>query len=255
MAILHEVIGAFESKKSTINTIIADTKKSFSKTEKYQGHVETFIPLSEGENGVQEIVETTSKNVETTVKTELLYLQENLAGIIDLALSREETNSSGKATSELVVNGVSFGTYSATTYLCLLDSLRKLRELYNNIPLRDTAKSWTLNENTNKWQTFVSDAESRIRTKKKLVFKQFDDPTGKHAPQIKEWTEDVPIGKMNKIHFSGGIDVSLKANILQKIDELISAAENARIRANQCEAVQVKLMNKVFDYIHKDLSA
>lgn len=253
MTKLSQIIGAYENKKSTINVVLQDTKKSFSKPERYSGHNESFVPFSVGEDGQTEQVDTTNKPVETTVKTELKFLAEQVSSVFDLALAKEETNSSGRAVSELKINGISFGSYSATTYLALGKMLVQLRDTYNAIPLRDTTKNWSKYESTDKSEKWISEAEAKLRTKKKLVFRQFDDPSGKHPFQVKEYTEDVNIGKVSKIYISGAIDVHGKAMLLQRIDEIIVAVDDARIRANECEAVKVSLTAGLFDYIHKDL--
>jgi hypothetical protein len=253
MAKLNEIIGAEEHKKSAINILLQDTAKSFSKPERYVGYTERFEPKAVDENGNSESVDVTDKEVEATVKTELLFLADQIGDIFNITLSKEETNASGNAKANLIIDGEDYGSYSAISFLALGKMLVRLREIYDKIPLRDTAKRWEQiqsNERSERWQ---SNTESKDKLKKMLRFQQFNDLTGKHDFKIEKWTDDVPIGKVHRTYFSGATDVHTKAMLLQRIDKIIVAVDNARIRANQCEAVQVKLMDRLFDYLHKDL--
>lgn len=253
MTKLAQGIAVLEAKKGASNSIFLDTEKTFSKPEKFTGFHEEFYPLSEGENGKVEKVDTSSKEVETTVIEQVEFLQKHVGEVWNLVLSKEETNSSGNAKADLIVDGVNFGVYSATTFLALKSQLTQLRNLYKNIPLRDTAKTWMPDKNRK--NIYKTSEDRRIRTAKKTNYKTFPDSTGKFPDQIKEWNEDVPIGTIGKVHYSGAISAMEKGELLSRIDQLISAVDDARVRANDCEFVKVELHNKLFDFIHKGLNS
>lgn len=249
MTKLAQGIAVLEAKKGVGNSIILDTEKTFSKNEKFNGFKETFSPFTEKEDGTSEKVDETSKEVETTVPEQLDYFRKYVGEVWDLILSKEETNSGGQAKADLIVEGVNLGTYSATTYLALKAQLTQLRKLYQGIPLRDTSKVWM--PSNNGANIFRTTEDSKIRTKKKTNYQSFPDSTGKFPDQIKEYNEDVPIGTMKKVYFSGAISAIEKGELLSRIDTLIASVDDARVRANECEFIKVDLISKIFNFIHK----
>lgn len=75
------------------------------------------------------------------------------------------------------------------------------------------------------------------RTEKQVKFVTLAPATDKHPAQVKDWTEDVPVAKVETVAYSGMWTVQQKADALDRLDVLLQAVKKARQRANTAEVV------------------
>ncbi|MHA1968097.1 MAG: DUF7873 family protein [Candidatus Hodarchaeales archaeon] len=244
---LHQVLAVENEKKSTSASILAETLKTFKdKQSHFDGETRKYNKiLDDSDTLVDE-----HKEVYTTVKAKLEYTLGHLGESIDLLIQKEETNASGVAVAELIVDGEVFGTFAATTLLQLETQLKSLRSLYNVLPTLDPVKKWTFNKQKELYET---ESEVSYRSIKKPEVIILHPATDKHPAQTQLITKDVQAGSWEKSFASGRITPLQKSYLLGNIDELINAVKKARSIANNAEVKNVKISKKLFEYINKPL--
>ena len=244
---LHEILAIEQDRKNKANQSLGETKKIFTKNEtSFDGMIKKYVTLEE--NGGQ--IPPESKEIVATVKQWLDSALEPVVVAIDATLSKEETNASNKATSELVVDGHSFGTFSATSLLALEAHLGKILDLYKTIPTLDTTKKWVFDEQNNFYRT---EEEVKFRTIKrpKVIVKY--EATEKHPAQTELLNIDFQVGKYETTYFSGKITPTQKARLVGRLESLIESVKLARAKANNVEVNNVKVGEAIFDFVHEGI--
>jgi len=75
-----------------------------------------------------------------------------------------------------------------------------------------------------------------------------------HHPETSQLViDDDLIGIFHTVYKSGKITPKIKADMLDRIDELKNAVNRARSIANRAEIVDTKIGAKIFEYINKNL--
>lgn len=181
----------------------------------------------------------------TTVTKELDQLENILGKYIDASIQKEMTNSQAEAT--VSVDGLEF-TLSATALLNLESKLEDLKDVYEGIPTLDPTQVWHYDDAQD---TYVSETRAAYRYKK--VPKSFVayEATKEHPAQVEVFNEDIPTHKRETIVYSGAISVAEKREKLARIDELLTAVKQARQRANDIEASDIKIADEIFAWINK----
>ena len=141
---------------------------------------------------------------------------------INAQLSKEETNSSGAAKAELVVDGRSFGEFSATSLLALETHLKGLRNLYNTIPTLDPTKVWNKNDADG---LYHSDKSVTFKTEKTTKVIVHFEPTEHHPGKSELASIDKNIGQWETVRKSGKITPNDKSKLLGRIDSFIAAVK------------------------------
>lgn len=244
---LHEILAIEQDRKNKANQSIGHSKKVFGNNAGlFDGMLKKYIPTEENAEQVPD----ESKEMVSTVKKMLNTALEPVIIALDATLSKEETNSSGVAQAELIVEEQSFGTFSATTLLAMESHLQKVKELYQSIPTLDTSKKWYFDEQNDCYRT---NEEVKFRTIKrpKVIVKY--EATDKHPAQTELLNIDFQVGKYETTYFSGRITTTQKAQLIDKLSALIEAVKVARARANNVEVKNVKVGSQIFDFIHGDI--
>ena len=219
----------------------------------------TFLKKQDHFDGVQKVynafvdggekIPPEVKEVVTTVEDKLAYTQKAVIKAINATLSKEETNASGVAKASLIVDGINFGDFSATSFISLERSLNCIRNLYKSIPTLDPTKTWTKKDSTGR-VLYETASEVKFRTNKKQIPLVLAPATDKFAAQVQIVTTDEQVGQYDTVYRSGRLTPLEKSNLLEKIDNLIIAVKKAREKANQADVVSVEVGGKIFDYIH-----
>jgi hypothetical protein len=244
---LHQLLAVESDLAQQSRAIAEETVTTFTKkADHFDGLQKVYLPDDDaGEKIPPEI-----KEVVTTVQEKLDYSMKSMTKAINATLSKEETNSSGKARANLSVDGVEFGSLSATAFIALERYLEKIRDTYKNIPTLDPTTSWSKNDSTGKL-LYESKEDVKYRYVKKIVPILLSPATDKHPAQVQTVTNDVQVGKYLTVYRSGRLSPTEKSNLLEKIDTLILAVKVAREKANQAEVINTDIGNKIFDFIHK----
>jgi len=244
---LHRLLAVETEKKNTARVIVEETTNTFIKKQShFEGHNRTYHKTLEDSDDfapeLREVVDTVKGKIDHTVKS--------LIPAIDVLISKEETNASGKVLAELKVGDIDFGMLSATSLLQLETQLKAIRKLYISIPTLDPIKVWTKNNETDLYE---SDKEVTYKTIKKEEPLVLYPATKEHAAQTKIMSVDRQAGTWEKYLKSGKLKPGIKSQLIERIDVLINAVKDARAVANMAEVVQVKVGKKLFDYINNDL--
>ena len=243
---LHELLAVEQDRKHQASKTIGETRKLFTKkTPYFDGMVKRYIALEENAEQIPD----ERKEIVTTVAKALEDTQAAIVTALDATLSKEETNSSGAAQAELEVDGVVLGTFSATALLALEAQLNRIKELYADLPELDPAKKWYFDAQEGVYKT---EAEVKFRSVKrpKVIVKY--EATEKHPAQTELLQLDFQVGKYETVNSSGRLPLATKQAILQRIARLIEAVKVARSKANSVEVNNIKVGDKIFDFIHGD---
>lgn len=243
---LHALIAYEQDLAQQSKAILDEAANTFlKKQDHFDGIQKSYSPFTEG----GEQIPTETKEVVTTVEEKLAYTHKAVIKAINATLSKEETNASGVAKAALIVDGVNFGEFSATSFISLERSLTRIRDLYKDIPTLDPTKTWTKKDSTGK-VLYETEPEVKFRTNKKQTPLVLYAATDKHPAQVQIITTDEQVGKYDTVYRSGRLTPLEKSKLLEKIDNLIVAVKKAREKANQADVVSVEVGGKIFDYIH-----
>lgn len=244
---LHELLAVEQDRKQKGNHAIGEAKNTFTKKEPYfDGMIKRYISLEED----AEMIPDETKNIVTTVKTKLEETISTVIKGIDAHLSKEETNASEKARAELIVNNVNFGTFSATSLLALESHLNKIKDLYTVIPTLDTAKKFEFDEQEGIYKT-APEVKFRSVKRPKVIVKY--EATEKHPAQTELLYLDHQVGKYETVYSSGRLTLSQRKELTQRISTLIEGVKIARSKANNAEVTNIKVGQRLFDFINKGL--
>jgi len=244
---LHELLAVEQDRKHKANQAIGETKKLFEKkAPHFDGMVKRYIALEENSEEIPD----ECKEIVTTVKASIDDAVAIIKQGIDAHISKEETNASGVAKAELIVGETNLGTFSATSLLALESHLNKLKELYAQIPVLESTKKWHLDAQQGIYKT---EEEVKFRSVKrpKVIVKY--EATKEHPAQTELLYLDFQVGKYETTYTSGRISVTQKNKMTQRVGQLLEAVKVARSKANNVEAKKIKVAQKVFDFIHKDI--
>jgi len=244
---LHELLAVEQDRRNKANEAVGEAKKIFTKNDPYfDGMIKKYVPMEEDSEQIPD----ETKEMVKTVKQQLEETQQSIITALDATISKEETNAANVAKAELEVDGVVFGTFSATTLLALESQLNKILELYKSIPLLDTTRKWHFDTQQGFYKT---DEEVKFRSIKrpKVIVKY--EATEKHPAQTELVNLDFQVGKYETTYYSGKLTPMQKSEMVKRIERLLEATKVARAKANNIEVVKVNVGKQLFDFIHKDL--
>lgn len=242
---LHELLAIEADRGNAADSIMAEAIVTFSKkTDHFEGLVRTVSYLNEGRSGENTSEE---KALITTVDAKLGHVAGIVGRFYDVLLQKETTN--GEAKADLIVNGKTIGTGLPATFLLGMETrLKKLRELLLLAPTIAPGIVWADDASRGKG-VFRSPPKTTFKTEKQVKYIELSPATDKHAAQMKDWTEDVNVARVDTTQWVGAWSVSRKAEVLDKVDELLVAVKQARQRANVAEVKPAAIGKAIFDYL------
>lgn len=239
---LHALLAVEKTKASALGRLVDDTKHKFGKPEYFKGHIKTLKMLED--NPANTALEESSrehKNLPTTVQETLDYLMKFWADHEDILFQKNKSNQLAKA--DLMFRGnVLVRDVPVDELLGLESRLESLRGLMHTMPTLDAAGSWVVDSSLGRPGVHVSKDDSIvIKTEKKMTAVVLYEATDKHPAQIEKIQQDVPVGKFIWRSYSGAATSLQKAEVLSVLDDLISEAKQARMRANNTDIVTDKI--------------
>lgn len=240
---LHQIIAVEETLKNAADRILDTTKTLFtSGLIRLLGQTRRYVPLDEnGETFAPEVT-----NLATTVSRELDDLRKAFGDWMDVSIQKEITNARTKADVEIGERKLLTGM-TATALLNLENKLAVLRKAYDAIPTNDPTEIWTKDAQQG---LYVSEPQISYRAKKTSRGVVLYEATKEHPAQVKEVNEDVRVGTWTTVKRSGMLSPVEKANMLNRIDQLIRAVKSARQVANDIEITNVTVAETIFRYIN-----
>lgn len=245
MGKLHELLAVEPDLKGAAEKILAETVNTFTKKEgHFKSQVRTYEPTDdEGQKLPDERTE-----MVTTVMDKLAWTWKKVGKYLDAVAQKETANTQASAVVEL--NGEKlFGgkPLPATLLLALEGRLRQIREAYNSIPTLEPGERWIWDSQT---RSYCADPKESFKTKKVRKNHVKAEATDKHPAQVEVYHEDVIVGIWTTKKWSGALTPAEKADVLERVDELVRAVKQARQRANSHEVEPVALAKEMYEYIH-----
>ena len=244
---LHQLL-AFESDEvNRAKKVLEEAKDTFStKQIHFDGKYRTYHPDSDD----GDMVDNEYKDIVTTVEKKVAYVSRMVSKAMDVVLTKEETNASGTARAELVVDGICFGSFSATSLLYLEKTLSEIRRVYEAMPTLQPGKTWIFNKDLDIYETPQSITYRNI---KEIVPIILTPATDKFPANVKEGSRNVKVGEYHEIERSGRVYPRVKSDVLERIDSLIKEVKSTREKANSVQVKQVNVAEQIFSLINEPL--
>jgi hypothetical protein len=249
MAHLHEVLAVEGDLRKTASTVREEAIGVFKNKIDLFTEIVTETKYFEDEDAAKLDGSETSA-MTTTVQDKLDWIGQNVAKYLDAYLQKETTNQSANA-DVVVDNVVLLKNVPVTALLGMEQILKELRDLFIVIPTLKPGPVWIADEDRGKGVYRARDAEVNYITKKTIRPVILSPATDKHPAQIEKVPEDTKIAKKSKYTWSGVLSVADKAELLDRLDNLIQAFKQARQRANNAEVANVHMGKVVFDYLYQ----
>lgn len=246
MAKLHELLAAEKTPTAAWNQLYEDTMKKFKNPAHYfDGHSKSLKMIEETPaNRNTEDQNREEKPVVTTVRDTLAYAFDVFATFEDLQYQKNATNQQAKGT--VMWRGTPLLTDLSVDELLGLEArLTRIRQLLDAMPTLDATRYWQAAEGQGQgvWETKHPDETTK--TEKIVVPIEMSPATKEHPAQVQAVAKDVVVGKFTTIRRSGAATAEQKANSLKVVDELMVEVKQARMRANETEAVKDQIAKKI----------
>lgn len=246
MAKLHELLAAEKTPTGAWNQLYEDTMKKLKTAEHFfRGHSKSLAMISDTpENKNIEAQAREEKAVVTTVYETVEYALDIFGKAEDLQYQKNATNR--KATGTVMWRGAPLLEDLPVDELLGLEArLTKLRTLFAEIPTLDASKHWEQSGNLGEFIWVMTYPEETTKTEKIVVPVVMSPATDKHPAQVQAVGKDVVVGKFTTTKRSGEATALQKAELIKVTDELMVAIKQARMRANETEAVNDRIAGKI----------
>lgn len=251
MGKLHELLAVEDSLLTKFKKMLEEGVSTFSSKEHlFNGRtIRQESCFQETDAEYKEFPNTTQTNpVQETVPGKLQYIAAAATEYFDSVASKDATNCGARA--DLELNGqVLLTNVPATTLLFIENKFKSIRNLIESIKTLDQAKVWT--KATDEDNVFVGPEISKVvkvTIKKPTIVVQ---QTDKHPAQVTILDEHRIVASTATVERSGLITSATKSNLMRRCDEIISAAKQARQRANNIEITKTKVGDTLFNYLLK----
>ncbi len=241
MARLNQIIAIEKGIKSRSVQELAEAQKALQKPALLSGISRTYRPKDEeGEQLPPE-----SKKVEVKAEEIIRKTGEVLTKLLDVTATKDWTNCTARA--DVVVDGQTLLTQAPVSYLLFLEKqLTDLRTFIKKLPVLDAADTWTFDESSDCWATEPVQTLRTFKTPRNHVKAE---ATEHHPAQVEVYYEDVTIGYWRTVKFSGALPARRVNEMLEKLEKLSQAVKFAREEANNSEAEDQKVGERIFQYL------
>lgn len=244
MTSLHEIIAVIDgSLKSRTETVKSKLYKVIQKPELFYGFTRTFKPLDE-ENPLEQLPDE-KKLVEVKVDDIVYHFRQAMENLFDAVATKDATNCVAKA--DIVIgDNILLRDVPVTHLLYLRKQLVDIKTFISKLPtLREDAEWYYDNVS----DCYVTPVVETIRTKKVLKNHVRAEATDKFPAQVDTYYEDVRTGNYSKRERSGALPQKSANDMLDRVNDLIEAVDQAKMRANSIEIVELKTGSPLMDYI------
>lgn len=243
MGKLHELLAVESDLASKAQTVLKISKGLFGARDQFLGKSLIFNAYAEdGPTAPDEVTDVANR-----VADSLAQIRRHWAKWVNASIQKEVTNQNTAATIEL--DGLSLPQLPAPALLNLENKLALLRDTLRAIPINDTLTTWTWDEQAQIW---LSEPRYRQRTQKVRKSHLLHPPTTSHPAQVESYTEDVPVGEVETIIYSGMLQPVELRELLERLDETILAVKRARQRANNIDAENLQVAQSLLQYIFQE---
>lgn len=249
MAQLHELLAIEGDLKGEKDKIRDETINTFSKKPNhFLGSIKTLTMFDES-RAEEEAAGAEQIEIDTTVGEKLQYMSGAFVRFWDAKLQKEKANQEAKA--DVEIDGKAFLSSVPVTFLLAMEEeLKQMRKVYSAIPTLQPGIDWVKDEQKGKGYYKSANPVVKHKTEKTVESKIIVPVTKEHPAQVREWTEDKPVGKYTTQYWSGMISPADKSVMLGKLDKVLRATKKARQRANNQETKSVEIGKAIFNYIN-----
>lgn len=250
MTKLHEILAVESSLEKAANKLIKESEHTFGKESLFNGQVRK-LQMFRDEDKKSEAIE--YQELTTTVDENINYLVKPISNWFDVTLKKDKTNQKTKADIIVDKNGVEITLAKdvpATFLLGLESKLTKLRTLYEKIPTLIPGIKWERDEQNREGVYRAEHNDIQMKTRKEPEYRVVYEATENHPAQIKEVNRTQDVGRYITTMYSGRMTPLEKAERLTKIDKLLQAVKQARMRANNIDVENANIGKEIFDYIN-----
>ena len=237
----NQIIAIEKGARGEAEGMITRAYHVLQKTVLLNGIARSYIP--QAEDGDQLPPESTL--VQVRASDEINKVTEKLSRMFDVVATREKTNTVAKAS--IVLDGDTLvADVPANVLLFLEKQLVDLVTFIRKLPTLDPAETWHYDSASD---CYVTEPTQTTRTKKIPKNHVLAAATDKHPAQVQMYHEDVVAGTWTTRKFSGALEVRVVSDMLARVQKLQAAVKMAREEANTCEAVDLKIGDKVLGYV------
>ena len=245
MAKIHEILAAEPNVKAKAETILKEGIDTFkNKQAHFQGLIRTYHPKEEdGETFPDE-----TQEIVTTVPAKVDYVMKALINRLDIIVSKEHSNLT--AYGDITIDGkILQAGVCATALLSMEKEVKNWRAFLLAAPTLKPGIKWNWDKINN---YYVSNEFETVKTRKVQEVLVKYPHTKEHPAQTEMITKDVLVGSWKQTLIAGGWTPARKAKIIDKVDKLEIAIKEARQRANDTLAMDMKNGQTLTDYIFKE---
>lgn len=241
MARLNQIIAVEKGVKSRSFQELTEAHQKLQKPALLAGLARTYRPRDdEGEQLPPE-----STRVQVRAEELIRETGAILTRLFDVTATKDWANCVARA--DVVVDGVTLLSQVPVSYLLFLEKqLSDLHTFVKKLPVLDAAETWNFDASAD---CYATEPVQTVRTKKIPRNHVKAEATEKHPAQVEVYYEDVIVGFWRTVKFSGALPARRVTELLERVEKLQAAVKFAREAANNIEAPEQKLGEKVFQYL------
>ena len=250
----HQILAVEPTRQKASDLQLAECTNTFSKKpELFTGQTRVLEMFGKNDsNSVEmsaiEAKDTINTPVQYTVPQNLNYMAGIVGSYFDVVFQKECTNQDAAA--DVVIDGKTIIKNAPAVYLLGMETkLAKLRDLYASIPTLAPGVVWSEADEIGR-NIHKSPQIKDVKTETLTEHVRLPQSSDKHPDQFVEKKTNKNVGQYTNQKFSGMMSVADKAELIARLDRLLMAVKDARMRANDVEAVTETCSMNIFSYIH-----
>lgn len=255
-SMLHEILAVEVDAQGTANRIIPETIHTFKEKAAHFNGAHRTLKMFKGDDDAATVAtekaEEQIQEMVTTVHDKLEYTLDQLVRYWDIVLQKEATNQDAVADLITADGTVIAKDVPATFLLGMETKLKTLRGVYEMIPTLAPGLKWIPDPTIGKHTYRIETPETRAKTAKSFQHKVLVAATDKHPAQIEKWEETINVGAYTKEVWSSALTATEKSAFIGRIDDLIQATKQARMRANSTPVTKDTIGSKLVAFIHPE---
>lgn len=236
---IHELLAVEKTRTAAWHTVLEDCLKKFGKPEDYySGHSKALAMIEDNEaNKALELSAREEKPVITTALDTLEYFFREFEHSENLQMAKNSANQTAKATimweGKPLLADVPFDEC-----LGLEARLARIRKLILSLPTLDAGRHWERDPQAGRDVWVTKYADETTKTEKVVVPVVLSPATDKHPAQVQPMGKDVVVGRYSTTHRSGAATAAQKAEMIRRIDALLTEVKKARQRCNEADVIE-----------------
>jgi hypothetical protein len=253
MAKLHELLAVDSNLKGQAQKTRTELQATMEKKKHlFQEKLVTFISNEEGKPATTR----EQSDIQTTVRKEVAWLKPILEKSIDASYVIDIANTTAKADIVLEDGTILVKDVPATALLQLEKRVKEVQEFVKSLPTLDPAKGFKP-DTTREVGIYIARQVDKVSTQKIQEPLVLAPATKEHPAQVQLISKDVPVGTIQEQEWSSMLTPAMKADLLERGEELYRAVTKARSRANEqdIDVKSNKIGGKLLEYIFHPLTA